>query len=393
MIYKFFNFKPAFGIVIALFFIIPIFWVYISPWLLYIKVLPLIIYVLKPLKTSQFIFGLLQSAFASLIVVWAAYIWRLRIKKIFQPNISYVRAPIMLGIAPLIVGQKKGIWEKSGINLDLDFRYAGKSSLENLLNGDCQLAVASDIALCCFATTHTKFDMSILPFVRIIDHLKFIVRKKDNPEIKNFNDLECKRIGYFPNSVHIHFLNSLELYDTQYLVKFENILKCYHALLVEEDPAKKIDAFLLWEPHYGTFFNFSSSTSIVNDTRDLDQRYEWFLCLASSREYTNRNAEYATRILSAMKEATDHCRKKMAKIAEDCITFLHTEFTGVEIDELERLLKWNEAMDQYPFGSHSFGIDENMPQFKNKLQNPTNMVELDYGLARLIESPWPGISF
>lgn len=48
------------------------------------------------LKDLTFFGGILQSTLATLLIIWATYIWRVNIRRFFQPQITYIRAPCKL---------------------------------------------------------------------------------------------------------------------------------------------------------------------------------------------------------------------------------------------------------------------------------------------------------
>jgi hypothetical protein len=155
--------------------------------------------------------GYPQNIWASLIVAWGVYLGRNWIRNWFRDEITYIRAPMMFAIAPLILVRRR-IGQQYGLNVDLDFRYAGKQTLEDVFSGECFFGVASDVALCSALTkaaeAGTARSVYVLPFVRIEDHLKLLVRKNEDgtSSISHVTELIDKQIGYCPDSIHDHFL-------------------------------------------------------------------------------------------------------------------------------------------------------------------------------------------
>ena len=365
--WKIFNSKLAIILVLVVFGFLPI--VFPSSFL---QQLPLLNFLIEHLTPDFW-----QNLIAAIIIAWSAYIWRVRIRRFFQPRVTYVRAPLMLGVAPLIIAKTEGIWEQHGLNMDLDFRYAGKGALDDLLSGKCPFAVASDVALCTFISKNIGYDLSLIPFIRIEDHLKIIVRKKDDtPEYETSDALRGKKIGYYPDSVHDDFLNELGLFNPDLMSPMTNVLDCYHALAV----SRNVEACVLWEPHYHAFMRFND-LHILNDREDSP--YVWFLCLVAKKDYTLANEEIARRILMATKTSAQYCQSHQSIVIEECAAFLHSEFTGISVNELEKLLVAH---------NHYFGVDGNIILFINKLNKLGKKGGLTaFGAGTLINSLWPGL--
>ena len=321
--------------------------------------------------------GFWQSLGASMLVVWVGFTFRVPIRRFFQPHVTYVRAPLMLGVAPLIIARAEGIWERHGLNMDLDFRYAGKDALDDLQDDRCPFAVASDVALCSFLGRERDQRLYFMPFVRIDDQLRFVVRKNNgNPEYQGSVDLMDKPIGYYPDSVHDHLLYKLGLFDPKNVKAMTSILGCYRALAVE----RSVEACLLWEPHYRAFTNFED-ISTLNDDRMRD--YVWFLCLAAKRDYLVAHRETAQRVLMAMRGATGSCRGRHDTIVTQCASFLHSEFTGIQLEELHAILDER---------NHDFGVDSSVPPLLHKLNDLKSGLEgIAFGAGSLRDSLWPGI--
>ena len=386
-LWKFFNNRLAFVLFLFSFLasllILPVVWT--APW-------PWVMWVAKAARKHPSTYGFLHSTIssltASLILAWAAYIWRVNIRRFFQPQIIYIRAPLMLGVAPLIVARSRevGIWDKHGLNMDLDFRYAGRQALEDLFKPDslCPIAVASDVALSRFLSKpeNRSHKVKVIPFVRIEDHLKIVVRKNGDGQLEYAKpgDLKGKSIGYYPDSVHGDFLAKLEIFDEQMMKSKNTVLECYHALAV----SREVEACVLWEPHYYAFTKFND----VGTVNNIDPSpYKWFLCLVAREDYTRHNEQVAAKILWAIKDAADYCQSEdhRPSVIRDCASFLHTEFTGIDEEGLRTLLNKNH---------HVFGVDDLLKPFGEKLSalidNGTQ--QLRFGAATLQRSLWKSLS-
>lgn len=380
--WRFFNSRLGFGLIVLFMVVAPFVWQ--PDWPLF----PSKVTLGSSLNGHPFTSGVLQSSVAALLIAWAAYIWRVKIRRFFQPQLIYIRAPLMLGVAPLIIARSRdvGIWERHGLNMDLDFRYAGRKALEDLYSPDnpCPLAVASDVALSTFLGHKDYRDshLSVIPFVRIKDHLKIIVRRNNRDgslEFSRVGDLKGKRIGYYPDSVHNDFLDSQEIFDTSVMVELTSVMDCFRTLVVEP---RGVDACVLWEPHYHAFKDIAD-VGIINDTDATP--YEWFLCLVAKAEYTKTNEAVAQKIVWAMRDATAYCEvdRNHQSVIRDCASFLHTEFTGITRDGLETLLNRKQ---------HEFGVEEILVPFRNKLMTLIEKGgDTAVGANNLAQSLWEGL--
>jgi hypothetical protein len=307
--------------------------------------------------------GFAEAFLGGVAVAWAAYIWRVPIRRFFQPHVLCIRAPLMLGVAPLIVAKSKevGLWEKHGLNVDLDFRYAGASALTDLINTNShvQAVVASEVALCKFLGDNRQIRVRVMPFVRLEDHLKVLIRKdKNKAEYEKLSDLKGKNIGYFKDSVHDDFLFQQKIHNSTTgasLFPKKTVMDCYHSLIMKKD----IEACVLWEPHYRAFTNMENICSVKNDS---SVEYSWFLCVVALADYVESNEQIALRLLRAILQSVDYCKgsRHNDKIIQECGAFLHTEFTGIDKENLDELLKEEK---------HHFGVKENIEKYRNKLMD------------------------
>ncbi len=344
----------------------------------------------EALKQHPFASGVLQSSLAAIIFTWAAYLWRVEIRRIIQTETTSIRAPLQLAVAPLIVAKSRelGIWERYGLNMDLDFRYAGRETLDDLYQpaSRTDFAVASDVALCVFlggGKQNPQEELQVIPFVHIKDHLKIVVRRKKQPpespelEYGNISQLTSKKIGYHPGSVHDDFLSELKIFEQAQMVPMRSVLDCYRGL-----SSNQVEAVVLWEPHYHAFEKFQD-VGIINNVEDSP--YEWFLCLTATKKYLREHEHIARKILPAVKDAAAYCRidGNKSKVISGCAAFLNTEFTGLDQKGLEDLFT------KQPLG---FGVNEVLPAFKDKLGRLiAKGGDIAKGANALTHSLWKGI--
>ncbi len=335
-----------------------------------------------------FFIGTLQSIVAAVLFAWAAYLWRVEIRQILELRKIYIRAPIQLGVAPLIVARSReiGIWERYGLNIDLDFRYSGKDAINDLYEqvNPPDLAVASDVALCLFLgkKEDPNKELHVLPFVQIKDHLKIIVRKVSTENSKEqkystIGDLKGRKIGYYPGTVHEDFLKDIQIFQEENMQSMKSVLDCYRALI-----SKVVDAVVLWEPHWFAFTEFGD-VEIIDKTEG--DPYEWYLCLVAMQKYTQRNEQTAQKILRSMKDAANYCQleENKKRVIRDCASFLNTEFTGINDKGLEILLEKRQ---------HKFAVEDSIPSFSKKLNKLIGKGGIiGKGASGLTHSLWEGL--
>src|SRR5258708_6762746 len=185
-----------------------------------------------PLDHSFFT-GCAESIGAGLYLAWAAYLWRVWLKRVFHARDVTILAPMQIATAPLIIAKAKPISEEHDLRLEVDLRYAGREALESLGSDPTKFAVASDVALCLFLKPDEKELLWVLPFVKITNHLKLVVKRDSS--INTIEDLRKStgKIGYYANTVHHHFLiDELKIPNNEEaprLANLSNILACYDA--------------------------------------------------------------------------------------------------------------------------------------------------------------------
>ena len=347
---------------------------------------------------KSILWGFWASVFAGVMLASAAYIFhglRVRIIRLFQPHAITIRAPMMLGVAPLIIAKKYGMWDYQVLNADLDFRYAGAKALEDLMRGDCTLAVASDIAICKFLgkKENQGRELRVMPFVRIEDHLKVLVTEKSQlTTIQQLRDLTPKKIGFYADSVHEDFLRVLQLCPkpSDEMIPANSVLECYRNLCVTNVASEQLSACVLWEPHYHAFGEKRfPNLRVLNKGEPAKDAYRWFLCLVATKSYTEDHPQTANRILLTMRRAVEHCADthKLPEIAKECAASVLSDFTGIGEKELVELFE--EHM-------HIFDIDKNMQPYFEKLTAlaaTSTAPTFISGASKLITPDflWPGL--
>jgi hypothetical protein len=290
--------------------------------------------------STQLALGVWGGIFTSLLFAWIVYCLRFWIKREFDISSSInIRLPLMLGCAPFIIGKRYYLFEKNEIDINLDFRYAGISTLEDLEQGHCDMAVASDIAIINYLNRGWGVDFCTLPFVKIKNHIKVLTLDKS---IKSASDLTGKKIAYVADSVHQDFLKDLNI-KSEFLVEASRIIECY--MLVVNNQA---DACVFWEPYYLTMENTFNLKEV-----ELDIAYEWFLCLVAKDSYIDNNRKIGKSIYDSLVHSVARC-KDAVNISENCITYMHPEFTGLNKEDLVSLLEDDER------NSHHFQINVDM---------------------------------
>jgi len=330
-------------------------------------------------QANPFSGGLWQECLGGLLLGWAAYLWRVNLQHFFQPQLIYVRAPLMLAAAPLIMARSRdlGIAERHGVSIDLDFRYAGRTALDDLFSvrNSSPFAVASDVAICHYLFEAPNRRIRIMPFVKLQDQIRILVRRdpSGNPEFKNVADLVAATVGLSPDTIHSDFLTELLPGFTGRTVNQESVLASYRELA-----SKTVDAVVLWEPHYQAFAN-TPEIAIL----ETKQPYEWYLCLVA-RDLGN--SHLARRLSEMLFEASAFCRdpKNRAELIKHCASYLHTEFTGIDTEGLGKLLDTK---------GHLFGVDTACSDFGTRVDKlAAKGGAIGVGASHVRNAIWQGLS-
>jgi len=335
-----------------------------------------------PFIDTQIYLGFVESLVASLYLALAAYLYRQNLKAIFHSRDIQILAPMQIASAPLIIAQRS-IAADHDLRLRLNFRYAGREALAQFGSGYFKFAVASDVALCLFFGQNKSERLQVLPFVKITNHLKLVVRY--NSDIQSIEQLKATggKIGYYANTVHEHFLlNHLNIAVASRLCDLKNILECYDALWAD-DP---IEAFVLWEPHYAAL-----SASARKSIRILDDpatNYDWFLCLVAKEEFLSSEPQIAKRILAMVTESCEVCENdridnNSSVVVEECFAFMLAEFTGITKESLRSLAGQN----------FEFGFARNRAAYMNRMTKLNDVQALIAGATRFsdVKYFWPGL--
>ena len=292
--------------------------------------------------------GVLQSLCAAIWFAWVAYAWRLEIIRAIEPAALHLRAPLQLGIAPILVAQSMSLWRAHRLTIDLDLRYAGRDAITDLydLENPSELAIASDVAVCKYLGEkgNENAKLQIFPFVRIEGHLKLVVRKANGVlDVRDFQALMANKlkVGHAKGSVHVHFLREI---DEGNLKIMTSVLQSYRELI-----QKKVDAIALWEPHYRVFEG-ADDVGTLEDWQPAASPYNWYLCLVAREDFVKRNNEVFARVGATIKRACKLCAldSRKTEVIDACIPYLNQEFTGLDKNGISLLLSE---------GKHHFGID------------------------------------
>lgn len=323
----------------------------------------------------QYLRDSLGAIILGIFIAWYNYHYEKENKnKLGLPKDVTIRIPLMLACSPLFTASNRNIFEQYHIGLKLDFRYSGMKALQDLKNGHCKLAVASDMAIASFLNDDIYFDLYFLPFVTIQDHLKIVVLEYSS--INNISDLKDKTIARVDSSVHDHYLNSLNIGHKS--VSKSSVMECHIALINGE-----VDACILWEPHYLTVNKYRMR---ILDTSKY-ANYTWHLCLVAEKKYLDENLKVMKNILSAMHEAAQNCNDNYDDILKDSIFYMLADFTGATQQDMQEYFLHNSVK------KHHFGIDNHvLDKFDNKIKMLSNDQSYKGAITQLRRDYWPGVN-
>jgi len=309
------------------------------------------------------------------------------IDKFVKPVRLRTRLPLMIASAPIILGVERHVWREHGIDISFDWRYAGRDALDDLLKDDCDIAVASDYAVAKFMSTNFDYEIGILPFVHIQDHIQVVAL-----EAETYDTVKQNRIAFFPNSVHEDFLAQVLNVNAEQRGHYPHVSSSIEAvgkiLPLTKDPVEA-NSFVLWEPHYQAFKKIRG-LKLVDIPGSKD--YHWFLCVVAKRLYLEENKRVAKNILRAVRKSCSLCVDNSDDIMKACMKYFPQEFAGLSEDDLRTVFP---ASAKSP---HSFGVDSNLKPYLDKLKSiETRHPEIASGMARLTDrfkkddALWPGL--
>lgn len=313
--------------------------------------------------------GVMQNIWASGFIGGCVYFARTSIRSFFANSEIRVRSPLMLAAAPIILAEDSSIWKRVDYNLRIDFKYAGFSALDDLHRSKCTAAVVSDIALVNFLFDNKQDNprFFVIPFTKITDNIRFVVRKSGQTslEFSTLNDLRRTgvKVGYMKDTVHEHFLEKY-LEGVNFVREYVNspIEGLGHLL------SKKIDALVLWEPHYVAFEGSNgdgiAGVGLVEPSES--SAYSWFLCLVTKRDYLVEDDRLRQSMIQAIENAAERCTgsqdQTVSKEAvHKCYERMNGEFMG--LDESS----YYESLDNNK--NFRFGVEANKVDFKIRVED------------------------
>lgn len=201
--------------------------------------------------------GVMALIVASGLVAW--YLQGSQKSSGGTPGSMTIGVPRMFDSSALIfIADDQGYFTDNGLNVTIKEYDAGLFAVEDLLAGNNDIAIATEIVLVGKALQQEKI-RSVGSIAKYQTH--YIIGRRDRG-VENFSDLKGKRIGFARGT-------SGEFYLGRYLEL--RAINLSDVILVDVPPAEytdaivngSVDAIIVWEPHVGPIKDRLGADAIV----------------------------------------------------------------------------------------------------------------------------------
>ncbi|QYK03576.1 ABC transporter substrate-binding protein [Shewanella zhangzhouensis] len=198
--------------------------------------------------------------------------------------------------SPVIVAEKKGLFKKHGLKVQLKLLQGGHRCFDALIKNEVDLATSSESVVMYNAFKRNDFSV-ITSFVTSDNDVKIIVRKDSG--ITSLTDISGHSVGMVKGTASEYFFNSALL-----LNGVENALISARFMAPEELGKalldKQLDAVALWEPYASELMQLLKSNGHQISTKGL---YRLSFNLLSMRGDILSKQETHVRVLRALDDA------------------------------------------------------------------------------------------
>ncbi len=193
------------------------------------------------------------------------------------------------------LAQRKGIFEKYGIEAKIIDHESGKLAVESLMGGQTDIATASDSVF--VTNSFSRRDLRVFSVVSEGKTNKLVVR--NDGRIKEVDDLYGQEVALSRGTTG-------EYYFSRFLAT--HYLDFHDIKVVDLDPSGiikafvegRVDAAFVWEPNIYKIKQASGEDLLIWDAQEYN--YFYFL-LITRQEWLNQNPELAQRVVRALIEA------------------------------------------------------------------------------------------
>ncbi|ABM00096.1 ABC transporter substrate-binding protein [Shewanella amazonensis] len=225
--------------------------------------------------------------------------------------------------SPIIVAEKKGLFQKHGLKVQLKLLQGGHRCFDALIKNEADLATSSESVVMYNAFKRNDFSV-ITSFVTSDNDVKVIVRKDSG--ITSLTDISGHSVGMVKGTSSEYFFNSALL-----LHGVENALISARFMAPEELGKalldKQLDAVSLWEPYASELMQSLKSDGSQLSTKGL---YRLSFNLLSMRGDIQSKQDTHVRVLRALDEAVASIITSPAEAKQ-----LVSDYLNVPLPEIE----------------------------------------------------------
>lgn len=251
---------------------------------------------------------------------------------VFTSGFAHAAEKIRLAqnLAPIsglvIIAKQKNLFEKHGLDVQVNNFTSGKQALETVLGGGADIATTAEAPITAAALARQK--IAFLARMEYSDD-KTLASKSAN--INSPADLKGKRIGYTVGT-------GSEIYTATLLKKAGlgkndvTLVNLRPQDMVSALSTNSIDAYNTWEPHIS-----NGKKALGSKVRELDTKgvYAETFNLVATEDYLAKHGKTLSSFLKAVLEAEQYLKANR----EESIALI-AQATGMKQDELAEI--WND---------------------------------------------------
>ncbi len=263
-------------------------------------------------------------------------------------NTMYTAAPekirIAVGKHPLsglmFIARSNGYFKKQGLDVEYQIYGSGKTCLEMVNEGKCDLAVAGDIPI-----MYGIMEDQAISIIASIEHTKennVIIARKDLG-ISVPTDLVGKKIGVTLRTGSEFFLDSFMLFYGM-TGDSATIINISPANIVNALLSGEVDAVSTWYPQAGVLLDRLQDNGLLFVEKFI---YTGSQNIVGKREYTRKSPQTIRNILTALNEASGFIEEQPAEARK-----IIAKEVGMDVKELA---------DIWHIYDYHLGLDQTLP--------------------------------